>query len=182
MFRKLILVLIRPRSLSISSGSHLNLFHVRFILLLTSLVSEPSSVFESSIRCSSSRTFRQPLSMSSKPLFWSSLSSWFGNAESTSWRIIERLLTLFDHYSQQSSKSNVDNALIWDSLELTWCVNEFLPDLVGKFDRCNKVAYTKPKAHYDVGLLITSKKGRKMIDQVVASYWRNTYFLRSVSH
>ena len=111
-FNKPILVLIRLRSSSMSSGFQLSLFHTLLILLPTLPVSELSSVFLSSIRCNSSRTFRQPLSMYSKSLFWSLLSSRFEKATSASWRTMQRLLTLFDHNSQQRSKFYLGNILI----------------------------------------------------------------------
>jgi hypothetical protein len=99
-FRKPTFVPIRLRSLSIFSGSHLNLFHTRLIPLLTFPFSDLSSLFLSNIRCSSSRTFSQLLSIASKSLFWSLVSPCCGKATPASRRTIERFFTLSNHNSQ----------------------------------------------------------------------------------
>jgi hypothetical protein len=44
--------------------------------------------------------------------------------------------------------------LVRDGLKLTWRIDEFLSDSVGKLDRCNNVAYAETKAHCDFDLLV----------------------------
>jgi hypothetical protein len=45
---------------------------------------------------------------------------------------------------------NPRNSLIGDVIELARSVDELLPDLAGKFDRCKKIADTEAKAHRDL--------------------------------
>ena len=148
-----------------SSGFQLSLLHTLLILLLTPPLSELSSLFLSSIRCSSSRTFRQPLSMPSKSPFWSLLSSRFGKATSASWRTIERVLTLFKYNSQYWSHCYLNNTLICDSLKLTWSIRELFPDLVSQLDCRKKIANAEAKAHRDIRRISVVCIGKRV--------WRN---------
>ena len=59
----------------------------------------------------------------------------------------------------------LENTLIRNVFELTRRIREFLPNLVGKLDCCDKVAYTESKAHCDISSLVTLCKD----DRVVAS-------------
>ena len=44
----------------------------------------------------------------------------------------------------------LDNSLIGNVLELAGSIDKFLPNLVGKLDCGDEVAYTEAKAHLDV--------------------------------
>ena len=46
------------------------------------------------------------------------------------------------------------SVLVRNSLELTRRVDEVLPDLVGKLDYGDEVAYTKTEAHRDINISI----------------------------
>jgi hypothetical protein len=53
--------------------------------------------------------------------------------------------------SQSPLTFNPMNSLVGDVLELARSVDEFFPYLAGKFDRCQKVAYTETETHLDSG-------------------------------
>jgi hypothetical protein len=66
-------------------------------------------------------------------------------------RTLERFLTLLEQDSQSPLTFNPMNSLVGDVLELARSVDEFFPNLAGKFDRCQKVAYTETETHLDSG-------------------------------
>jgi hypothetical protein len=55
----------------------------------------------------------------------------------------------------------LENTLIRNVFELTRRIREFLPDLVGKRDCRYEIAYTKTKAHCEIGSLVILQKGVK---------------------
>jgi hypothetical protein len=86
--------MMRLRSSRMSSGSHLSRFQTLFNFLLKFPWLDSNSPYLSSVFSSSSRTFRQLPEISCRSVFCWSLSSRSERTTSTSWRTIERLLTL----------------------------------------------------------------------------------------
>ena len=139
----------RSRSCLMSSGSHLILFQTLFTLLLTLLWPDLSSSYLSNACSSWLRTFLQPFAICFSSASCSLLSSRSERTTSTSRRIIERLLTLFQQRSQYCSKCGQGSVLVRNSLELARRVDELLADLVSKLDYYDEVAHTKTEAHRD---------------------------------
>jgi hypothetical protein len=56
----------------------------------------------------------------------------------------------------------LDNSLIGNVLELVRSIDKFLPNLVGKLDRRDEVAYTEAKVHRDLkyNAVIAAKEGK----------------------
>jgi hypothetical protein len=104
----------RLRSSRISSGSHLSLIQTLFTFLLKFLQLDSSSPYLSSVFSSSSRTFRQLREIPCRSVFcWSFRSH--SDRTSTSWRTIERLLTLLN----QAISNHRSYARLTHSLEIS---------------------------------------------------------------
>ena len=109
---------IRLRSSRMSLGSHANRFHALFTVLVTPFCLDSNSMYLSNVLCSSSRTFLQLSEISWRSVFCCWLSSYSDRTISTSWRTIERLLTLSSQ--AVSSRQPYDQVTHSSEISLNW--------------------------------------------------------------
>jgi hypothetical protein len=142
----------RLRSTFISSGSHFSLFHTLCAFLPKVLEFESNSRYCSNRSFSLLSTLRHPSAISCNSVVCWLLSSRWGRRSSISRRTLERLLTLSESHDQHAGDDQLGyaNLLIGKVLKLARSIDKLPPNLVGKLDSRDEVAYTKAKTHPDL--------------------------------